>query len=250
MPRPRLLAGLLTVLLSIPALGQPDLTKPAAPKESTVASTGTARVERAPDYVDVLLGNLSIDKTAGAAHASASKSMEAAVAAIRALKLEGEDLQTGSVDLSPRYERRDRPEDEVPRIIGYAATITLRVRTTDLKAVPRIIDAALAAGCNRIDGVQFGIKEAIAAREEAVKLATQAARRKAGVIAEALDLRLTRIVDATTNAQQYGGRYSSNSISQMASAAAPSESGGDSVVPGKIEVWADATITFGAAPRQ
>jgi uncharacterized protein YggE len=250
MPRARLLARLLIVFLSVPALGQPDLAKPAPAKDSTITATGTARVERAPDFVDVVLGNLSIDKTAGAAHASANKSMEAAVAAIKALKLEGEDLQTGSVDLSPRYERRDRPEDDVPRIVGYAATITLRVRTTDLKAVPRIIDAALAAGCNRIDEVQFGLKEAIAAREEAVKLATQAARRKAGVIADALDLHLTRVMEATTNAQQYAGRYNANRISQMASAAPSPESGGDAVVPGKIEVWADATITFGAAARQ
>jgi uncharacterized protein len=226
----------------------PDHSTTSSPKESTIASTGTARVERTPDYVDVMLGSVSIDKSAGAAHAAASKSMETAIAAIKALKLEGEDLQTGSVDLSPRYERRDHNE-EVPRIIGYQASVTLRVRTGDLKSVPRIIDAALAAGCNRVDYIQFGIKEAIAAREEAVKLATQAAKRKAIVMAEALDLRITRVIEASTTSQQWGGWYGGNRISQMANVAggqAGQGEGGDAVVPGKIEVWAEATVKFGA----
>jgi uncharacterized protein len=246
---------LLSALMSLSARAQPpDQPKPTAPKETTVAATGTARVERTPDYVDVMLGTVAIDKTAGAAHAAVSKSMEAAVAAIKALKLQGEDLQTGSVDLSPRYERRDRSsEDDLPRIIGYSASVTLRIRTTDLKAVPKVIDAALAAGCNRVDYVQFGIKEALAAREEAVKLATQAARRKAGVMADALELRLTRVVEAGTTSHQGGGWYGANRVSQVAqtvSEPAPSEDADSGVVPGKIEVWADATITFAAAGRQ
>lgn len=250
------LSCLLSVLPCVPSLAQPaDAAKSAPPKETTVVATGTARVERAPDYVDVMLGKTANDVSASAAHAAAMKAVEAAAVAIKALKLEGEDLQTGSVDLSPRYERRPSDE-EVPKIVGYVGSITLRIRTKDLKAVPRIIDAALAAGCNRVDYVQFGIKEAIAAREEAVKLATAAAKRKAAVMAEALELRITRVVEAGTNSHQYGGWYGGNRISQMANSA-PNEAGGGGegggeggVVPGKIEVWADATVTFGAAEKK
>jgi uncharacterized protein len=244
------LASLLSAVVSLPVRAQvADLSGTTSTKETTIAATGTARVERVPDYVDVMVGSVSVDKTAGAAHAASIKAMDAAVAAIKALKLEAEDLQTGTVDLSPRYERRNS-DDEAPRIVGYSASITLRVRTSDLKAVSRIIDAALAAGCNRVDYVQFGIKEAIAAREEAVKLATQAARRKAVVMAEALDLHITRVVEASTTSQQWGGWYGGNRISQMANVAGQGggqgEGSGESVVPGKIEVWADATIRFGA----
>jgi uncharacterized protein len=248
----KLCAAILSGSLLCTTLCAQDTNKPDPPKETTVVATGSARVERAPDYVDVMVGCVALDKTAGAAHAAATKAMDAAITAIKGLKLEGEELQTGSVDLMPRYERRDRSnEDEPPRIIGYSASITLRVRTGDLKSVARVIDAALAAGCNRVDYVQFGIKEAIAAREEAVKLATQAAKRKAVVMAEALELRLTRVVQATTSSQQ--GWYGGNRISQMANAAmdAPAQGGSaDAVVPGKIEVWADATVTFGAEGRQ
>lgn len=251
-----LLSSVLLALMSFPVRAQPsDQAKPVL-KETTISATGTARVERVPDYVDVMLGSVAIEATAGGAHAAASKAMDAAVAAIKALKLANEDLQTGSVDLSPRYERNDSSyQEHVPKIIGYAATITLRIRTSDLKAVPGVIDAALGAGCNRVDYVQFGIKEAIAAREEAVKLATQAARRKAVEMAEALELRLTRVVEASTTSQQWGGWYNSNRISQMSNGYASEprgagDGGGESgVVPGKLEVWAEATVVFGGAGR-
>jgi len=241
--------------MSLPVWAQPGEQAKPVLKETNISATGTARVERVPDYVDVMLGSVAIEGTAGGAHAAATKAMDAAVVAIKALKLAGEDLQKGSVDLSPRYERNDSTyQDHVPKIIGYAASVTLRIRTSDLKAVPGIIDAALGAGCNRVDYVQFGIKEAIAAREEAVKLATQAARRKAVVMAEALDLRLTRVVEASTTSQQWGGWYNSNRISQMSNMAgqgAQGDGGGESgVVPGKIEVWADATVGFGAGERK
>lgn len=245
-----------SAIASPSAHGQPGEQATSAVKESTISATGSARVERVPDYVDVMLGSVAIEPTAGGAHAAATKAMDAAVVGIKALKLAGEDLQTGSVDLSPRYERNDSSyQDHVPKIIGYAASITLRIRTSDLKAVPGIIDAALGAGCNRVDYVQFGIKEAIAAREEAVKLATQAARRKAVVMAEALDLRLTRVVEASTTSQQWGGWYNSNRVSQMSNGyagepRAAGDGGGESgVLPGKIEVWAEATVVFGGAGR-
>ena len=247
------LSAILSLFATAPAIDRPPDVTALAPKESTISATRTARVEPTPDYVDVMVGAVAIEKTAGAANAAATKIMEAAVTAIKTLKLTAEDLQTGSVGLDPRYERKNNPEDDVPKIVGYVATVTLRVRTSDLKSVPRIIDAALGANCNRVDYVQFGIKEAIAAREEAVKLATQAARRKAVVMADALDLHITRVVDASTSSQQRGGWYgTANQISQMSNQSfeAPSARGDstESVVPGKIEVWADATITFGAAP--
>jgi uncharacterized protein YggE len=216
--------------------------------ESTIASTGTAKVYRAPDYVDVVTGIEVQEKTASAAQASASSTMAKIVGAVQALKLAGADLQTGSVDLSPRYEER-KHSDDPGTIIAYKATTTLRVRTADVKSVSSIIDAALGAGANRVDSVQFGIKQAIEAREEAVRLATKAAKRKADVMAGALDLRLGRMIHATTTTNQSGywgvNRYSNMSqMSNEASGGGGAEDGA-AVVPGKIEVWAEASLTFG-----
>lgn len=222
-----------------------------ATKPPTIVSTGTATVEREPDYVDVSIGIVAEAKTASEAQKEASKVMDAAIAAMRGLKLAGEDLKTGSVDLSPRYEQRNNYErGESPKIIGYVGTITLRVRTTDLKSPARIIDTALAAGCNRIDGVVFGIKEALEAREEAIRLSVRAAKRKAEVMAEALDMRIVAVLEASTSSPSYGGWRTSNVMSQVAFDAGGGQGeSAEIVVPGKIEVVVNSTVTFVAAPK-
>jgi hypothetical protein len=227
----------------------------AEPKDPIISSDGTARVERTPDHVDVMLGVVVDEKTASAAQTGASKVMDEAIKALEAAKFPGGELQTGRVELGPRYERRDY-NDPPPKIIGYTASITLRVRATDLTAVPRIIDTALAAGCNRVDSVEFGIKEALAAREEAVRLATKAAKRKAQVMAEALDLRLGRVVNASTNSGLYGASYSARGYSNFQAAQSVAGDGQGEradttpVVPGKIEVWAQAHVSFTAGEEK
>jgi len=251
-PCPRRLSPLFLLLAvtATPAhaLAQGSPPAPPAPPETTISATGTGRVDRAPDFVDVSVGIESQDKSAAAAQAQSETVMKATIAAISKLALAGQELQTGTVQLSPRYENRPY-NDEVRKIIGYSATITIRVRTTDLTSVAVIIDAALTSGANRIDWVQFGIREAIAAREEAIKLATRAAKRKARTMAEALDLRLGRVIDASTSSQQYGwgGRYQmSNMAQQVANEAQTPADDQSAVVPGKVEVWAEVSLKFAA----
>lgn len=232
------------------AFAQAGVPGTALPQESTLSASGTARVSRTPDFVDVVVGVVVHEPTAAAAQSGADKAMSATVTAIKALKLDGADLQTGSVELSPRYERTDRGFDDM-KIVGYSATMTLRVRTNDLASVARIIDTALTAGSNRVDSVQFGIKEALEAREEAIRLATRAARRKAEVLADALDMRLGRVVNAGTTSNQWGGWGGANRMSQMSNVmqsggGAPGE---DAVVPGKVEVWADTNVTYVILPK-
>ncbi|MBL8764179.1 MAG: SIMPL domain-containing protein [Phycisphaerae bacterium] len=215
--------------------------------ETVISSDGTAKVTRTPDYLDVTIGIESEANAALEAQSASGSVMTRALDAVRALALKDVDIRPGRAQLVPRYsERADRGQPE-RRIIGYTATLIIRVRTSDLAAGGRIIDAALAAGVNRIESVEFGSHGIIEAREEAIRLATQAAKRKAAVMAEALGLRITRV--ATVNAQP--GSYSSwaqNSAAQLNSA--PSGQSGDDastpVVPGQIEVWATVSVTFAA----
>lgn len=225
----------------------------ATQKEPLIESTGTGRVQRAPDRVDISVGVEVAEETASAAQAAAEKVMKAAVAAIRELKLAGEELQTGSVELSPRYERVGSSQTPT-RIIGYTGSISLTVRTTDLESPASVIDAALKAGCNRIHYVNFSLKELLEAREEAIKLATRAAKRKAEVMAEALDMKLVRVARANTSSVQHGwwgaNRFSNSNMAQVATGNDGGDGGdGSALVPGQIEVTVDVSVSFVAAAR-
>lgn len=263
MPARRALVTVATLVLLLAALPRPAAAapdgdaQPAEPRpahgESTLTATGSARVSRPPDYVDVDLGVVAYDTAVGPAHAKATEAAARAVEALKALRLAGGEIQTGAVELTPKYESYGE-KDKAPILVSCQATVLLRVRTTDLTAPPRIIDAALGAGCNRVDAVRFGITRAIEAREEAVRLAVGAARRKAAVMAAALDLRIDRVLSASTEARSYGGWSFGGQISQMAGRGGGGGGDGDggeagsAVVPGAVEVWAEATVTFAAAP--
>lgn len=224
----------------------------ATPKEPLIEATGTGKVQRVPDRVDISVGVEVIEATASSAQAAADKVMKDAVAAIRELKLTGEELATGSVELNPRYERRDDSERPA-KIIGYTGSISLTIRTSTLEAPAVVIDAALKAGCNRIHYVNFTLKELLEAREEAIRLATKAAKRKAEVMAEALDLRIARVTKANTSNVSWGwwgaNRYSGN-MAQVATGNSGGDGGdGAALVPGKIDVTADVSISFVAAAK-
>lgn len=217
----------------------------AAPQVSTVTASATARVYRTPEYLDVIIGVETIAPTASEAQASCTATMEKALTALKALNLDKYEPQTGTVSLQPRYNSyRDESER---RIVGYTALNTVRVRTTDLKASARIIDEALKAGANRVDSVSFGIKEYLAAREEALTMAVKAAKRKAQVIASALDQHLGKVqsVNESSPAYFYGGM---NRMAQVQTAnvagGGSGETAEESVVPGQIEVVVDVTISF------
>ncbi len=222
------------------------------PREPLIESTGSGRVQRAPDRVDISMGIEVAEETASAAQASAEKVMKESVTAIRGLKLPGEELQTGSVELSPRYERVGSSQTPT-RIIGYTGSISLTIRTTNLEAPAGVIDAALKAGCNRIHYVSFSLKEMLEAREEAIKLATKAAKRKAEVMAEALEMKLVRVAKANTSSVNQGwwgaNRFSNSNAVQVATGNDDGGGDGGALVPGKIEVTAEVSVSFVASPK-
>lgn len=250
-------------LTSTPASAQVEASSRARPavdavapaiKPTTISTNGTARVYRTPDYLDVSIGVALSATTAGEAQKNASTAMEQSMAAIKALNLEGMELQTGDVRLEPRYDDRPGVPYDMREIIGYVATMSVRVRTEDIKAAAKIIDAGLAAGANRVEYVNFGVHAALEAREEAIRLAAQAAKRKAGVLAESLDLRVTRVESANSNASVYGmwgGRNYSNLLAQNSSSreGAGASEEGDPVAPGKIEIYAEVSVTYEAVQK-
>lgn len=231
----------LFIALSLPAAAQ-SRGESATATENIVTANGTARVYREPDYLEIFLSVSTLKATAGDAQADATQRMEAVVKALKGLQLPGEELQTGSVDLAPRY--NNQRDDAEPRIVAYNASNNLRVRTSDLKAAARIIDAGLKAGANQINSVEFGLKEYQEAREQALGQAVLAARRKAKAMAGALDLQLGPVLSVSES----GGVqpfYPNRMTANFAQAEGAFGGGGEGAFePGKVEVTASATLVF------
>lgn len=174
-------------------------TSPLAAHEETVVpvlsvqANGEARV--APDEATVRLGVLAQAPTARAAMEEANRSANAILDAIRKLGVKAEDIQTSELNLNPVYANVPEDRGGEPRISGYQATNVVSVRLEKLDLVGPVVDAGLAAGANRLDGVIFGLRNDEAARATALTRAAEAARIKAETLARALRVRLVEIIE-------------------------------------------------------
>lgn len=213
---------------------------------SKLVVSGVGEVQRKPDFATITVGFECQESSARVASSQAGAAIEAIGKAINALALPGEkQVQTGSIDLAPIYDPQPmdpmgRPTGQ-PRLSGYRASSTLQIRTADAKSIGVIIDAATGAGANRIFGVSFGLKEALRAREEAIRLAAASAAAKADALAGALRLSIDGVLTATTSDPDQGRFYGRNMATNMAQA----EGGfSEAIEPGMVTVRAEVSVTY------
>ncbi len=188
-------APLLAALLCWPVSLLADA---AAPPPRTIAVNGEGEVKVAPDLAVVSFAVETTAPTAAAAVAENAKRSAALSAAVKQ-KLGAKDkVSTTQYALSPVYEQRERgAPPAMPRITGYIASNAVRVELHAVDGVGALIDAATAAGANRVDGLDFTLEERAAAQSDALQRAGADARRQAEATAAALGVKLGRVLSAT-----------------------------------------------------
>src|SRR5687767_6464654 len=189
----------LALALAVPAAGSAQTTPP-QPPERTVTVNATAMVEREPERAVILLAVESPAVSAQlAARANATK-MDALVAALRKLGITGPNIRTVSYELQPQYasERIPAERQGPPRITGYRAVNMVQVTVDTVARAGGVIDAAIAAGANRVAGLSFELRDPQAARNVALRLAVTRARSEAEVMADAAGQRLGVPLNITT----------------------------------------------------
>ena len=191
-----LAAGLALLALPLAAQEDPAALAQPSPVVPVLSVQGTGDVKADPDEATVRLGVFAQQKTARAAQDQVNRTAQAILAAIRRLGVKAEQIQTSELSLGPYYaqEQNDRGE---PRIAGYNASNVVQVTLDKLDQVGPVVDAGLAAGANRLEGVSFGLRDDGAARSAALAAAVGQARTKAEALARALRVRLVEVVEAT-----------------------------------------------------
>lgn len=240
--------GLALVCLGLPLAAQAQ--RPAAEENDmdlvpllSVSGSGQARV--APDEASVRLGVLAQAKTARAAQEQVNRVANAILASVQALGVRPEQIQTSELNLSPLYSQ-GRPEEgriEEPRITGYQASNVVIITLQDLTKVGPVIDAGLAAGANRLDGVFFGLRNDQAARAQALTAAVAEARSKAEALAKAAGVRLGDLVEITE-----GGIAVTPVFRQERMAMANLQSADTAVSSGQVGVDASVTLRYRIVP--
>ncbi|HVS75805.1 MAG TPA: SIMPL domain-containing protein [Steroidobacteraceae bacterium] len=214
---------------------------PPTPPPSTIQVTGQAKVSAAPDRVYIEIGVTAQAQKADAAASQNARRLSAVIAAVKQAAGSGAQLTTTEYSIGPNY--RYPHDGGTPTIVGYTASNVVRVRLDDLRRIGAVIDAATQAGSNNVQDLRFSLRDEQAPRSEALREAARNARQDADALADALGLRIVRVLSADEQSPVSVPRPVYRQFKLAAAAAAPTP-----VEPGTIDVDASVTLTVEVAP--
>lgn len=201
--RTRLTPALLSTLLFLgaaPAVAAAQQSAAVIPATvPTIRVSGNGEVQVKPDQAHIDLAVESFAATAKAAGEENARTMDRVIQALVRAGVPRTDIQTRNYAVYPEYLPNDT--SSTPRIRGYRVSNMVTARTSDLARVGTLLDAALAAGANRVDGVRFSLKNPGDASSRALQNAVRDARASAEAMASALGVRLGQVLDASTSSE-------------------------------------------------
>ncbi|MEW6566573.1 MAG: SIMPL domain-containing protein [Chloroflexota bacterium] len=204
----------------------------AAPaQQRSLAVTGTGKVEVAPDIVTVNLGVQTTGEDIAQVVADNNRRAERVKQAVIALGVAEDDVRTISFYVSPQpqYDENGNPTGVTIYWVDNTVTVTLR----QIDQLGRLLQAAVDAGANSIQGVSFSVDDPSSAEDQARQLAMEDARARAEMLAQAAGAALGDPI----------------SISTSVSVPAPyvagiGGGGGVPVSPGMAEVQVQVYVTY------
>lgn len=234
---------IVSTFLVLPVQGQSATDR----EPSILTVTGLGEIRIAPDEATVQLGVSRQRETAQEAQGEVNEVAQEILAAVKQLGVEAEHIQTSELRLSPVYNTRGRRpgSNSEPRVVAYRASNMVSVRLENLSLVGSVIDAAMQAGGNQLQGVYFALRNDLSAREQALKKAVQEASQKAKTISEALAVRIIEVIEVHEGSgsirvpqNRFQASAEMGSVAQLA-AAIPAP-----VSPGQLTVSARVIIRY------
>jgi hypothetical protein len=187
------LAAALSLLTAAAGVAQ-GAQSPAGETVPSLLVNGTAQLEVEPDEAVVRLGVSFQAPDAAAAQSRVNATAQAILDAVKAKGIAESAIQTSRLDLSPIYDHRNQ-DGGPPTVTGYQASNVVSVTLSDLAKVGAVIDAAIGAGANQVEGVAFQLDDDTAVKQRALAEAIEDARGKATAMARALGRELGPVLE-------------------------------------------------------
>ena len=142
------------------------------------------------------MGVVTREKNPSAVQAANARTATSVINSIVALGIERKNISTGNYNFNPVYRHLDNGK----RILeGYEASNSVTIIVDDLNLVGKVIDSALNHGANRVDSLNFGLRNKNAYQDEALRLAVLDAKRKAEIAAATLGKYIVSVRSVSIN---------------------------------------------------
>lgn len=148
-----------------------------------ISVSGEGLVETSPDRANISIGVICKDKDATKVQNDSARISTEVINSIAALGVERKNIRTGNYNFQQVFRNDGNGKNTFE---GYQVTNSVLVTVDDIKIVGKIIDAALSHGANKIDSLQFGLRDKKNFQNEAIQLAVRDAKAKAELVAREL----------------------------------------------------------------
>lgn len=237
-----LVLGLSVANPDVAAQGTQTATGATSPRTITVMGEGKVNIK--PDIATTNIGVEIMASSVKEANAEAAKTMSAIIAVIKTNGVADKDIQTSGYNVwveRPYIDPSLGQSTEAKPI--YHVSNSLNVVIRDLDKVSVILDAAMEAGANNINGVTFSLADQTKTNSEARAEAVTDAKTKAAELAKLTGVELGSVMSIT---EVVGGGYYAGGFSKLASLD-PGMGGGTPIAPGQLELTVQLEITYAIA---
>lgn len=214
---------------AVVAASEPVSAPASAPyRYVTVLGQGKVRVK--PDIASLNLGVETSNASVSDAMAENNEIMQAVMDALLAAGVEEKDIQTSSYNIffDEGYRGPDMQQEPVYRVSNM-----LLVKVRDLDAVGDIIDSIVAAGANRLYGINFTLEDWTSAEGDARAKAMADANERALELAALAGVELGEVLNVS---EVIGSPYYTGmEMAMMPVASSGMGGGGSAIAPGELQ---------------
>src|SRR5262245_14344201 len=155
----------------------------------TVHAGGSSTIAVTPDQATIDAGVTVTASTAADSAAQNAAMTTAVLNVVKAVIGANGSVQTIGYSIYPRYTTNST-------INGYTSNNTIRITTTDLSILGKLIDAAYGAGANNAGNLSFGLQDPEPYVQQALTAATKQAMAHANAIAAGLNAKIGAVISA------------------------------------------------------
>ena len=212
---------------------------------NTISVNGTGTAEGAPDIAFITLGVSTLNADVGKAITENNTKMNKVRQALLDAQIDEKDLQTTGFNVWPEDKYNPQTGEQTGERV-YHVDNMLNVKVRDLANTGDIINDALNAGANSVNGLSFTVEDTKALEAEARTKAVADAKTRAQQLADELGMKLGPAIYITEN----GGYFPPPPIPMdgMGGARAADAAAPPPISPGQQTVTNNVQIVFSINP--
>ena len=183
-----LLAAMLPAIIVLSACGPATIVANPAPPQRTLNVTGMGTIMLTPDIAYINIGVHTEMPTAAAAVAANNTQTQQVVDALKTAGVDAKDIRTSNFSIYPNTQYD--PQTNQKLATTYVVDNTVYVTVHKLDNLGDLLDAAVKAGANNVNSIQFDVADKNPAMQKARDQAVKDAQTQAQQLASAAGVSL------------------------------------------------------------